>query len=381
MLEVYVFDVLTGRRLTPLPVSAATWAVKTNRDPEITASLMPDSFDAEALQAWRAAVPAKSGLLAVADGIPVAAGPIWKRNYVESDAAEITAAGLWSYFDRRICLPVAARTQPLVDPVTGEPNAALNTSVSGVSLGTIAKRYVEQALAWPGGNLPIVLPDDEAGTRERNVLGVEARRVGQLLENLTEVINGPDIEFVPRFTTDGLGIEWVMRVGTEAQPRLGSADPSRVVWPIGGRSNAFELDVDEDATSMAEEAWAVGGSVDDRVIAGRARKATLNVAEYPLLQTAITGLDDVSEQSTVNAYAEQAVGLGEVASSFWKIKARAEPEPGLPRLGDYWLGDLVTLQVYDNPIIEPGDYIRRIASISGNAQGDIYTIEFAEALG
>lgn len=379
MLEVYVFDVLTGQRLTPLPVTTARWTVTTNRDERIEATLLDDSVDAAALQAWQAAIPGRSGVLCVADGLPVAAGPIWRRNYRQGERVEITAGGLRSYFDRRILLPVAARTQDLVN-ANGEPNAALDTSITGVSLGTIAKRYVELAAAWPGGNLPIVLPADEPADRERNVLGVEVKRIGQLLENLSNVIGGPDIAFRPQFTADGLGIEWRMSVGTEAQPRLGNANPSAVVFTVGGGSSAFALNVTEDATSLAEEAWAVGGDLVDRVLASRARDTTLNAAGYPLYQTAVTGLNDVTQQETVTAYAEQAASLGRFPSSFWTMTVRSAPEVGQPRLGDYWLGDLVTLQIYGNPVIPDGDYVRRIASISGDAVGDVYSITFAEAL-
>ena len=381
MLEVYSFEMLTGRRLTPLPVSSASWTITTNADETMTCSILGDSLDSIALRVWELTTLARNGLLFVVAGVPVAAGPIWKRTYNQGKSITLTAGGLRSYWERRIVLPATARELSLVN-AQGVPRVALNTSHSGLSLGTIAKRYVELVQAWPGAAIPMILPDDELGTRERTVLGIDVKRVSELHDNLSAVEGGPDIAFRPRFAADGLGVEWEMEVGSEAAPRLGNADPTLTGWTVGAPtgSTAYDLQVDEDGTGHVEEAWAIGGASDDRVLAARAQSPTLAAAGFPLLQGSITGLADVAVQSTVQGYADQAVNLGQYAASFWKARVRASGR-GVPVLGDYWLGDLVTITVDPaEPVLPSGDFVRRIASISGDAAGDFYDLTFAEAI-
>ena len=383
MLEVYAFEMKTGRRLVPLPVSSAAWSVTTNEDETMSASVLVADPRAIALDLWRTTTLARNGLLFVVDGLPVAAGPIWKRTYSQdSGKLDLVAGALRSYWQRRVLPPPAARTAPLVDVTTGEPDTSLDTSLSGLSLGTIAKRYLELAQSWPGGSLPLVLPADELGTRERSVAAVDLKTVRELLQALTEVRDGPDMAFRPRFAADGLGIEWVFEVGTEATPRLGNADPTLTKWTVGAPTNAgaFDLVVAEDGTGHVEEAWAVGGASTDRIVAARSRSTTLADAGFPLLQGSRTGLSDVSVQATMQGYADQLVDLGAFASSFWSLKVRPG-ERGAPRLGDYWLGDLATVTIDEREtLIPPGDYVRRIAAISGDEHDDVYSITFAEAL-
>lgn len=382
MLEVYTFEMLTGRRLTPLPVSTASWTLTAGADETMTCSLLGDSLDAVRLDVWGLTTLARNGLLFVVDGVPVAAGPIWKRSYNQGKRITLTAGGLRSYWERRLLLPAAARTTPLVSTTTGEPDASLNTTHTGLSLGTIAKRYVELAQAWPGAALPMILPADELGTRERTVLAVDVKTIRELHDNLSAVENGPDIAFRPRFASDGLGIEWEMEVGSEAVPRLGNPDPTLTRWTVGAPtgSSAYDLEVDEDGTGHLEEAWALGGASEDRVLSARSRSTVLPSAGFPLLQGAVTGLADVALQSTVQGYADQAVKLGQYAASFWKAKVRARGR-GVPLFGDYWLGDLVTITVDPaEPVLPSGDFVRRIASISGDQDDDAYELTFAEAI-
>ena len=220
-LDLYAFEMLTGRRLVPLPISSGSWSIATNADDTISCSIPARAAVTELLDVWGSTPLARTGLLAVVDDEPVAAGPLWKRKYGQGKAIEFTAGGLRSYWERRLLLPVAARTNSLVDPVTGDPDPAYDTNLAGLSYGTIAKRYIELGLLWPGGNIPMLLPPDEAGTRERNVAAIELKKIRALVDALSNVQNGPDIAFRPRWAADGLGIYWEMQHGSEAAPRLG----------------------------------------------------------------------------------------------------------------------------------------------------------------
>ena len=384
MLEVYAFDMLTGQRLTPLPVDAASWAVTTNADETMSCTILADSIDARTLRVWEATTLARSGLLFVVDGAPVTAGPLWKRTYTQGAKIELTAGGLRSYWERRVLLPAAARATPLVN-ASGAPNVSLNTvytASAGLSLGTIAKRYVQLAQAWPGAALPIVLPADSPGAREREVKAIDVKTIRTLLDNLSDVDGGPDIAFKPRWASNGLGVEWVMQVGTEARPRLGNTDSTLTKWTVGAPSGstAFGLKASEDATSLTSEVWAVGGSSGDKVIAARGYLNALPAGGYPLLQSGLTGLSNVTRQATAQSYADQAARLGQYPASFVEVSVQARAV-GAPILGDYWLGDLATITIdSEEPVLPAGDLVRRIAAIKGDAVDDFYTVTFAEAI-
>ena len=380
-LDLYAFEMLTGRRLVPLPISSGSWSIATNADDTISCSIPARAAVTELLDVWGSTPLARTGLLAVVDDEPVAAGPLWKRKYGQGKAIEFTAGGLRSYWERRLLLPVAARTNSLVDPVTGDPDPAYDTNLTGLSYGTIAKRYIELGLLWPGGNIPMLLPPDEAGTRERNVAAIELKKIRALVDALSNVQNGPDIAFRPRWAADGLGIYWEMQHGSEASPRLGQSDPALIRWhvgaPVGG---AFDLEVEEDGTVLAEEVFAGGGRKDDATLIARGRDVTLYEQGFPLLQAVDTAHSDVSEQATMQGYADRGATLGKYPSAFWKMKVRAK-EKGTLRLGDYWLGDMATVTVDPRePVLPAGDYVRRIASISGDADNQSYDLVFAEAI-
>lgn len=387
--EFYAFEMLTGQRLLPLPVASGNWSIATNVDEKISCAIPATAAVTKALDIWNTTPVARTGLLAVVDDVPVAAGPIWKRKYTQGRMIDLTAGGLRSYWDRRILLPVSARGQTLIDPVTGEPRTEFDTNISGLSYGTIAKRWVELVRAWPGGAIPMVLPADEAApvgtTRERNVAAIELKRLKAMLDNLTGLENGPDIAFRPRWSADGLGIYWEMQTGTNAKPRLGNDDADLVQWTVGARvGGAFDLVVDEDGTSMADEVFAAGGRQGDRVLIERSYNPILSTAGFPLLQAADSTHSTVTDPATMQGYAKKGTDLGRFAASFWRMKVRAA-EPGVPPLGDYWLGDMATINVDPaEPVLgrPSGTYPvrRRIASLAGDERGQAFDIDFAEAL-
>lgn len=379
-LDLYAFEMLTGRRLVPLPISTGSWSIAVNADDSIQCKIPARAAVTKKLDVWGTTPLARTGLLAVVDDVPVAAGPIWKRKYSQGKDIDLTAGGLRSYWDRRLLLPVAARTNSLVDG-NGDPVAAYDTNLSGLSYGTIAKRYVELVRAWPGGAIPMQLPADELGTYVRNVAAIDLKKVRALIDALSNVENGPDIAFRPRWAADGLGIYWEMQHGTVTTPRLGSTDPSLIRWTVGAQQGgAFDLEVEEDGTALAEEVFAAGGRSNDRVLIARGRDTALADAGFPLLQAADTAHSDVSDQTTMQSYANRGAALGKFASSFWKMKIRAHEKGTIP-LGDYWLGDLATITVdAREPVIPAGDYVRRIASIGGDQESESFDLAFAEAI-
>jgi hypothetical protein len=72
-----------------------------------------------------------------------------------------------------------------------KPNPAVGTYLVGWEYGTIAKKWVQQAQAWTGGNVPVVFEADRVGTRERNFEGADFKKLGTVLSQLTEIDGRP----------------------------------------------------------------------------------------------------------------------------------------------------------------------------------------------
>jgi hypothetical protein len=193
--RVIVGDFRTGRRLLDLPHTSLRWEATRNRAETITATTPLTDPDVAALLLGSAGTPGKAYLAVIENDVVMAAGPIWTYTY-DADAATITlsAAGMWSYWDHRYILPILAAGRSIV---------GADTTFTGWDLGTIAKKVVVQAWQWTGGQVPIAVESDRVGTRERTYLGADLDNVGSVLQQLTEVENGPDIEFRPRWTATG----------------------------------------------------------------------------------------------------------------------------------------------------------------------------------
>src|SRR5690606_16860233 len=184
--------------------------------------------------------PARCFLAVVEGDRVLEAGPIWSHSSnADTRRLTIRAAGLGSLWDHRVVMKVLA---------TGENPAETSLSWSGLSLATIAKRLVQTAMAHAGGALPLDLPADVAGTDERTYPGYELASLGQRLEELMGVIDGPDIAFRPYLAEDRLGIRWRMVTGDPLLTQPG-ADWTWDTSTVHGATTG--LSIDRDATGLA----------------------------------------------------------------------------------------------------------------------------------
>ena len=107
-------------------------------------------------------VPGRDFVGVMVDGTLMAAGPLWADPYTTGTRTlSWHAGGLWSYFDRRLVLPV----------LHGRLPRDVTSQWSGLSLRTIAKRLVQQAISHPGAGLPIDFEPDAHGDHERTYPG------------------------------------------------------------------------------------------------------------------------------------------------------------------------------------------------------------------
>lgn len=364
MVHVIVGDLLTGRRLQTLPVVSADWSDTLNGVGDISASVSMNDPDVQTLGLRGSATPGKA-FLAVVDGDAVLqAGPVWAQRYnAQNQSLQLSAAGMWSYFDHRVLLPVLAGFEA-TDP-------AADTNVTS-SLQGVARTLVEQAQAWTGGDVPVNLPDEIAGDNVRNYVGSDLGMVGERLRQLTQVEGGPDIRFVPRFSDDRLGVQWDMQIGTPDEPLLSSVfEP---VFNVGlSGSSVSNLSVSVDGKAVAGQVFATGGRSSDEVLVARSTGTELAAAGFPLLERVDSSRSTITQLSTLQGFADELVLRGVRPVELWSFDHDLQSRPSVT---GFSVGDFAKVRVHDDPYLPRGEYRMRILSRSGDVEGRTVSLTF-----
>lgn len=359
--EIIVGHLLTGEIYAVLPAHAGPWSMVHRKAGKISASVLvtPDLLNQYPdlpvqVKEWRSFI----GVRIPESRRILNAGPITNWSFdSETSILEITGAGLPAYFEHRYLVQAGRIPDPMV-----------SLDWTKLSLGSIAGRVVTQTMAHPGGNLPIVIPPDVAGTNERHYKGYDMGQVWERLTQLMEVQNGPDLMFQPRMK-DESHIEWQMRIGDPLLSQDGDA------WrlPIGnGRSSVLGYSVASDGADMAYRVFTVGsGTNEEALIAQAADYSMIDEYGFPLLERKET-YSSVTEMNTLNSWANANVGANKAPWKTWKFKL--DPT-ATPRLGDYRPGDWVVTQIDQRfPFLPLGEFRGRIMTVSGDLTG-LVTVE------
>lgn len=371
---VTVHDTVTGARLETLPASAWSWRRQVSGAGSLevtvpwTAGLEGRSLREE-LAPWRTT-------LAVTDTVSrrvVAAGVVYARKW-DADAQVLTVSceDLWALLKRRLVL------DPSLDSysggqVTGKDGVypgAWMTRLTG-TLPSIARDLVDLALS--AGALPVVLPQRQAGRSVRTYVGPDLATVADRLEDLTGVIDGPELIFDPRLEEGGTGLSWHMLTGS---PELVGATHS---WDARRRAVPLvDLSVDEDASDMVGDSWARGGSQDDQTLIAHHHDRWLEGRGWPLLQAADTSHSTVSDLTTLAGWARTPTVMRARSTEVVSLKARRTDEAGYA-LGDAVApGDHVRLR-HDDPYLGFGTISLKVLEVSGD-EGEWVTCSCREII-
>lgn len=386
MTDYFIGNFATGRELVSLPVLKGPWTDRLHVAETVSVTVDLNDPDIQALGLGSAATPAQAYLCVEENGV-LRGGPIWTRNYSRtSRQLTLGAAGAASYFDHRLIMPLLAATigvdqwtVPDPDDDTKTiPNPLLSTVVTNLSLATRAKRLIQQARLWTGGNVPIVFQDDEIDDNDHTYLGTDFKPVWEAISDIMNLEGGPEIALNPRRTSDGGGVEWLLRTGTIDEPLITSS--SVLSWNVTvPESPVSNLTTTEDATAQGSLAWLTGGEQTDDVLVSRAYDDTLLEQNFALLELLDTTHPDVSLQTTLDGYSRAAVLAGKSPSEVWSFTVKAyavdqDNNKSAPWIGDYSLGDFFDLEFDDwdpdtgigDPYLPGGTYRMRVIGISGD---------------
>lgn len=359
-------DLLTGDRLQTLPVVSGSWSDVLNDSGSISCTVSLRDPDVQRLDLAESAKPGRTFLAAVDRDTVLQAGPVWRHSY-DNSAGQLTlsGAGMYSYFDRRVLLPVLDPAQLPSDPAT-------DSVYTGLSLQGIAVEIVEQALTWPSGNVPVITPAPIAGSSERTYRGADLAPVGTRLRELSAVQGGPDIRFTPRFTTDRLGVEWVMEIGTPTQPLLFSAvEPVFAVGLPGSSVSALRVDVD--GAKIGSRAYASGGRASEQTLVSKSFDPRLTSEGFPLLDLVDSARATVTELLTLQGYSDELALGSRLPVQSWSFTHQVDQRPFLT---GFTVGDFAKVRVYDSLYFSDDERRLRIVSRSGNAEGRTVSVTF-----
>lgn len=211
--EAWLVETMTGQLSSKLDVLSGTWSQSAGADDDIKLTVGKDALHGLDLGRWL--IPWKAGVLLTVDGQPLVMGPIVSPPDISRLTVGLTAGGPLSILERRYA------TLADYAPGQGTDLAQSVLSYTGLSLGSIAWRLVQDAMDRRGGYLPIThaSPDELISPgHKRNYQGFDISNLStaHLLDLLSGVIGGPQIRFDARWADDThRRAEWAMRHGTK----------------------------------------------------------------------------------------------------------------------------------------------------------------------
>lgn len=363
--RLFVASTRTGQIVAEMPwVGTPRWDYRLNTSGGLTVtvpvSAVPKSDLEEFTTPWR-----WSWGWAWGDHI-LQAGPVVTSRFTDSEGPpteDVGMGGIWHLLTNKRVLvnPAWTEGQNVADP-------AYDSAWTNLSLRTIAKRIVSNDLARSGHSLPIALPaDDPSSTHERTYPGYDLAFIGERLYQLTQVIDGPEIEFRPRYTDDtNRAIEWEMRVGS---PRLGQLGYPHA-WDYGQALVSVEYDRDGSGQTFGH--WERGNGMERSLLSAYQDDKTLvNLSGYAFPDLESVGSStSTSDQETLQAKADGQIATYARPVSSWSAVVRLDGTNGrgketrAPSIDLVDVGDNCTFTLRNHRRIADGTYQRRVVGVS-----------------
>lgn len=294
----------------------------------------------------------------IAQAGPISAGPKLGAESGGVPYMEVPCSGLWWLFDNRV-----ARNNSYTGAITSE---LADLTYSGLSLHTIAKRILQAGEVGTGYDLPIVYPADISGIHERTYEAYRLAMLGSRLYELTQVIDGPDVELSPRYSSTPGYIEWEARIGNPQLTQGG--DPH--VWDSGAALTSISVEID--TSRLVSQAWVRGNGVDRNMLYSRVSDNTLVNLGWPAMDLVDESHSSAEVQETLDGWAQSNLDLYKRPVELWGAEVLASPRDvdpmsSAPAFGDFLPGDQATFAVLDHPWIPDGQYGTRILGIDSIA--------------
>lgn len=383
MVTFIIGDMLTGRRIQFLPALTGSWSEAVNDAGDVSCTVSLRNPAVKRLGLYSSAAVGKAFLAAVDGESILQAGPIWDHDW-DRDAGKLTlkAAGMLSYFDHRVVLPVLAGRLPsdkttdtrYMPAAPADPDYPWPTDTRS-SLQGIIVQLLSQALSWPSGNVPLTLPSVIAGTAQRAYAGADLAPVGERIREITQVADGPEIRLTPQWLSDKSGISWVAEIGTPTQPLLFS-EQTRIFYVGNRKSSVTKLRANINGKNLASQAYAAGGRSTDKSLVSVSSDPTLTAAGYPLLEAVDSSRATVQELATLQTYSDEMVRRGLWPTSSWAFTHDARVRP---YLSSFRAGDYAEVRVIEDLYLPNWAYPMRMLRRTGDVTGNTIDLTLSPA--
>lgn len=369
MIKAQVADMVTGDRIQTLPTSRVRWEkrILTPEALHVEMTLQPRAH--QRLDIRNATMEVKSALIVSDDDTVLGAGPIWDRDYNDTTGRwEGVGEGLGSLLKRRFVLPDhVTDLNLLIDSGDdeGEPNPDVATTFTASTWPQIVRGLLEQGASRQGGQLPLVFGPDGVGAHNKSYDASAFKTIGEALDDLTKLMEGPEIAFVPRLVDNKL--EYLVRVGDDAQLEITSPTVHKFDFtPV--RRSVRGLRVRSSGAGLASETWGAGGRQAAVALYSRAFSSQLLDAGYPRMESISSAHSTVVEKPTLDRYTQQDLVASSAPTEWWSWQFHADKSP---RLADVQVGDYCRVHIRDNRYLpdSPAEgYLRRIVALSGDSK-------------
>jgi hypothetical protein len=352
-----VYFTATGEIIDEIPMSTlpqwlqqinqdGTWSITSKvaskrqlGDP--TNALMSKRQMRGATDPWRFSVAICWGLGDQVGDYICQAGPLISRRGVsEADRTmQFGGAGLWGLL--RMIMQINSGS------TVGTPFTAAMDSTYVGTLRDIAIQILANGKARQ--SMPLIIPTvSGTGTDTRTFNVFDLASGGQRLQEISQVMGGSDILLKPSFLDSG-HIQHTALVGSPTLP--GSGNPLVFDYP----GNVVSIVTSEDGSAMRTKTYERGnGSAYATLFAQSADKTGKVANGWPSLEIADSGHMDVTDQPTLQGWADGTQALNSTPVETWAVVAKMD-DADYP-FGSYDPGPTAIYNVQDHYWLEDGAY-------------------------
>lgn len=387
--EALVYRTRTGEVLGSIPLAEQipTWERGLNMSGSWTANPTLDTsvLKKSELSAW---IEAWDMSWAICQGNRIwQAGPVIGERYTDGqNSTQILGVGIWQLLtDKRTLFNPTRAAVDIINGVDADVSfgttaisdlgAPIPLANRDLSIRGVAKRIVEIILTEPGGDLPIdiVSTGSFAGTTAQNYPGYEVGSPGNRLEQLTQLVDGLEIEFEAYFTSpQRTFVRHLMKIG---EPRLGQLGFPHV-WATG--LGLVDCGYSYDGTNKVRRDWERGQGMDRNILTGFSQNLDgvttgLGPGLLPLLEEVGSTHMNAADGNTLTSYAQASVITNTRGMKTLAPVVRLDGtlgdgrKTGSPDLRDVAPGDTGYLDLTEHPRLEDGRYAVRIVRMRGDS--------------
>jgi hypothetical protein len=361
MWEAYLFQTASGQIGPRVSLESQSWSIALNDTESISATLRKSDLPSVNLDLWLS--PWWGGILLTWKGTPIVAGPIISNPTETMKGISLTCGGIRSVLGKRF----VHYEQTDWSKLAASPAVFLQ----GRSHGTIAKDIVKLVQEKPGGVLPISFPiadqtiaNDADHQKTYRPFNVSTNSCNDLLTNLSNITNGPDILFKPRLVADNQ-LTFDMWHGTEGAPRIAQNDIP--VWDTTAENgDVTDMQIIRTGTYQTARVYGIGAGSDEGTLIRVATDTSAVQKGFPFLETYIS--DQSETPAVVQAHAQGNLDANKLPLKEVQITIRADS--AIP-LGQFWPGDLVYVVTKGWIAVPDGINKMRLLAINGDGSNNV----------